>query len=135
MSGNLGTIYYEVDARTGKLLMAQEEANQAFDAIERGAKRADNGVKKLNTQMTKTSAAVKSNFSFAIKTASYQIADLATQLQMGGNAIQAFAVQGAQLVAAFGTGGAVMGAVMAIGGAIANSLTDNMDDATDRKIH
>lgn len=131
MSGNLGTIYYEVDARTGKLLMAQEEANQAFDAIERGAKRADNDVKKLNTQMTKTSAAVKSNFSFAIKNASYQIADLATQLQMGGNAIQAFAVQGAQLVAAFGTGGAVMGAVMAIGGAIANSLTDNMDDATD----
>lgn len=131
MSGNLGTIYFEVDARTGKLLKAQEEANQAFDAIERGAKRADNGVKKLNTQMTKTSAAVKSNFSFAIKNASYQIADLATQLQMGGNAIQAFAVQGAQLVAAFGTGGAVMGAVMAIGGAIANSLTDNMDDATD----
>lgn len=131
MSGNLGTIYYEVDARTGKLLMAQEEANQAFDAIERGAKRADSGVKKLNTQMTKTSAAVKSNFSFAVKNASYQIADLATQLQMGGNAIQAFAVQGAQLVAAFGTGGAVMGAVMAIGGAIANSLTDSMDDATD----
>ena len=131
MSGNLGTIYYEVDARTGKLLMAQEEANKAFDAIERGAKRADSGVKKLNTQMTKTSAAVKSNFSFAVKNASYQIADLATQLQMGGNAIQAFAVQGAQLVAAFGTGGAVMGAVMAIGGAIASSLTDNMDDATD----
>lgn len=131
MSGNLGTIYYEVDARTGKLLAAQQEADQAFDRIERGAKRADSGVKKLNTQMTKTSAAVKSNFSFAVKNASYQIADLATQLQMGGNAIQAFAVQGAQLVAAFGTGGAVMGAVMAIGGAIANSLTDNMDDATD----
>ncbi|HII1990767.1 TPA: hypothetical protein ACYZWR_001158 [Escherichia coli] len=131
MSGNLGTIYYEVDARTGKLLAAQQEADQAFDAIERGAKRADSGVKKLNTQMTKTSAAVKSNFSFAIKNASYQIADLATQLQMGGNAIQAFAVQGAQLVAAFGTGGAVMGAVMAIGGAIANSLIDPMDDATD----
>lgn len=131
MSENLGSIYYEIDARTGKLLLAQEEANKAFDAIERGAKRADSGVKKLNTQMTKTSAAVKSNFSFAVKNASYQIADLATQLQMGGNAIQAFAVQGAQLVAAFGTGGAVMGAVMAIGGAIANSLTDNMDDATD----
>lgn len=131
MSGNLGTIYYEVDARTGKLLMAQEEANQAFDAIERGAKRADSGVKKLNTQMTKTSAAVKTNLSPAIRNASFQIADLATQLQMGGNAIQAFAVQGSQLVAAFGTGGAVFGAIMAIGGAIANSLIDNMDDATD----
>ncbi|MEH4670307.1 hypothetical protein PO333_15455 [Escherichia coli] len=131
MSGNLGTIYYEVDARTGKLLAAQQEADQAFDSIERGAKRADSGVKKLNTQMTKTSAAVKTNLSPAIRNASYQIADLATQLQMGGNALQAFAVQGAQLAAAFGTGGAVMGAVMAIGGAIANSLTDSMDDATD----
>ncbi|EKB1959562.1 hypothetical protein ONG11_001233 [Escherichia coli] len=131
MSGNLGCIYYEVDARTGKLLAAQQQADEAFDRIERGARKADSGVKKLNTQMTKTSAAVKSNFSFAVKNASYQIADLATQLQMGGNAIQAFAVQGAQLVAAFGTGGAVMGAVMAIGGAIANSLIDPMDDATD----
>lgn len=131
MSGNLGTIYYEVDARTGKLLAAQQQADEAFDRIERGARKADSGVKKLNTQMTKTSAAVKSNLSPAIRNASYQIADLATQLQMGGNAIQAFAVQGAQLVAAFGTGGAVMGAVMAIGGAIASSLTDNLDDATD----
>ncbi|EME5154235.1 hypothetical protein VYV02_004467 [Escherichia coli] len=131
MSGNLGTIYYEVDARTGKLLAAQQQADEAFDRIERGARNADSGVKKLNTQMTKTSAAVKSNLSPAIRNASFQIADLATQLQMGGNALQAFAVQGAQLVAAFGTGGAIMGAVMAIGGAIANSLTDSMDDATD----
>ena len=61
MSGNLGTIYYEVDARTGKLLAAQQQADEAFDRIERGARKADSGVKKLNTQMTKTSAAVKSN--------------------------------------------------------------------------
>lgn len=131
MSTNLGTIEYTVDAKTGQLLIAQRQADESFDRIERGAKKADSGIKKLNTQMTKTSAAVKSNLSPAIRNASFQIADLATQLQMGGNALQAFAVQGAQLVAAFGTGGAVMGAVMAIGGAIANSLTDNMDDATD----
>ncbi|HFN7593686.1 TPA: hypothetical protein ACHGYE_000383 [Escherichia coli] len=129
MSGNLGTIYYEVDARTGKLLMAQEEANQAFDAIERGAKRADSGVKKLNTQMTKTSAAVKTNLSPAIRNASYQIADLATQLQMGGNALQAFAVQGAQLLAGFGTMGAVAGAVLAIAGAMGGSLAQGADSA------
>lgn len=63
MSGNLGTIYYEVDARTGKLLIAQQQAEEAFDRIERGARKADSGVKKLNTQMTKTSAAVKTNLS------------------------------------------------------------------------
>lgn len=122
MSGNLGTIYYEVDARTGKLLTAGKQADDAFDRIERGAMKADSGVKKLNTQLTKTSAAVKTNLSPAIRNASYQIADLATQLQMGGNALQAFAVQGAQLLAGFGTMGAVAGAVLAIAGAMGGSL-------------
>lgn len=125
MSGNLGTIYYEVDARTGKLLTAGKQADDAFDRIERGAMKADSGVKKLNTQLTKTSAAVKTNLSPAIRNASYQIADLATQLQMGGNALQAFAVQGAQLLAGFGTMGAVAGAVLAIAGAMGGGVTIN----------
>ncbi|HAL0052531.1 TPA: hypothetical protein H4B73_001455 [Escherichia coli] len=129
MSGNLGSIYYEVEAKTGKLLMAQQQADEAFDRIERGARKADSGVKKLNTQMTKTSAAVKSNLSPAIRNASYQIADLATQLQMGGNALQAFAVQGAQLLAGFGTMGAVAGAVLAIAGAMGGSLAQGADSA------
>ncbi|HBN0911785.1 TPA: hypothetical protein P7W98_001254 [Escherichia coli] len=129
MSGNLGTIYYEVDARTGKLLTAGKQADDAFDRIERGAMKADSGVKKLNTQLTKTSAAVKTNLSPAIRNASYHIADLATQLQMGGNALQAFAVQGAQLLAGFGTMGAVAGAVLAIAGAMGGSLSQGADSA------
>ncbi|EEZ0286099.1 hypothetical protein DEN75_000232 [Escherichia coli] len=129
MSGNLGTIYYEVAARTGKLLTAGKQADDAFDRIERGAMKADSGVKKLNTQLTKTSAAVKTNLSPAIRNASYQIADLATQLQMGGNALQAFAVQGAQLLAGFGTMGAVAGAVLAIAGAMGGSLSQGADSA------
>ncbi|WP_448860212.1 hypothetical protein [Escherichia coli] len=129
MSGNLGSIYYEVDARTGKLLAAQQQADEAFDRIERGARKADSGVKKLNTQMAKTSAAVKSNLSPAIRNASYQIADLATQLQMGGNALMAFAVQGSQLLAGFGTMGAVAGAVLAIAGAMGGSLAQGADSA------
>ncbi|HEI1789982.1 TPA: hypothetical protein SII03_002995 [Escherichia coli] len=129
MSGNLGTIYYEVDARTGKLLTAGKQADDAFDRIERGAMKADSGVKKLNTQLTKTSAAVKTNLSPAIRNASYQIADLATQLQMGGNALQTFAVQGAQLLAGFGTMGAVAGAVLAIAGAMGGSLSQGADSA------
>lgn len=47
MSRNLGTIYYEVDARTGKLLTAGKQADDAFDRIERGAMKADSGVKKV----------------------------------------------------------------------------------------
>ncbi|HAO7388994.1 TPA: hypothetical protein IRA88_000589 [Escherichia coli] len=129
MTTNLGTIEYTVDAKTGQLLIAQRQADESFDRIERGAKKADSGIKKLNTQMTKTSAAVKSNLSPAIRNASYQIADLATQLQMGGNALQAFAVQGAQLLAGFGTMGAVAGAVLAIAGAMGGSLAQGADSA------
>ncbi|EEX9035869.1 hypothetical protein KUS95_003124 [Escherichia coli] len=126
---NVGTIYYEVDARTGSLLTAGKQADDAFNSIESGAKKADRSIKTFNTQLTKTSAAVKTNLSPAIRNASYQIADLATQLQMGGNALQAFAVQGAQLLAGFGTMGAVAGAVLAIAGAMGGSLSQGADSA------
>lgn len=131
MSEQVGTLQIDIDLKTKNLLVSQRQTEDALDNIGDKITATERKTKTFNTQLTKTSAAVKTNLSPALRNASYQIADLATQLQMGGNAIQAFAVQGAQLVAAFGTGGAVMGAVMAIGGAIANSLTDNMDDATD----
>lgn len=131
MSEQVGSLQIDIDLKTKNLLVSQNQTEKALDNIGNKITDTERKTQRLNTQLTKTSAAVKTNLSPAIRNASYQIADFATQLQMGGNAIQAFAVQGAQLVAAFGTGGAVMGAVMAIGGAIANSLTDSMDDATD----
>lgn len=51
MATSLGTIYYEVDAKTGQLLVAQRQADQAFDSIERGAKRADRQVNALKTSI------------------------------------------------------------------------------------
>ncbi|ENQ0912826.1 tape measure protein [Escherichia coli] len=48
---SVGTIYYEVDAKTGQLLVAQRQADQAFDKIERGAKRADRQVNVLKTSI------------------------------------------------------------------------------------
>ena len=131
MSEQVGSLQIDIDLKTKNILVSQNQTEKALDSIGNKITDTERKTQRLNTQLTKTAAATKMNFGPAIKNASYQIADLATQLQMGGNAIQAFAVQGSQLVAAFGTGGAVMGAVMAIGGAIANSLTDNMDDATD----
>ncbi|HBE4107360.1 TPA: tape measure protein [Escherichia coli] len=57
-STSVGTIYYEVDARTGKLLTAGKQATDTFDRIEHGAKRADNSINKLNTTISKLAAAV-----------------------------------------------------------------------------
>ncbi|HCJ8452549.1 TPA: hypothetical protein NV711_004493 [Escherichia coli] len=131
MSEQVGSLQIDIDLKTKNILVSQNQTEKALDSIGNKISDTERKTQRLNTQLTKTAAATKMNFGPAIKNASYQIADLATQLQMGGNAIQAFAVQGSQLLAAFGTGGAVMGAVLAIGGAIANSLTDSMDDATD----
>lgn len=131
MTEQVGSLQIDIDLKTKNILVSQNQTEKALDSIGNKISDTERKTQRLNTQLTKTAAATKMNFGPAIKNASYQIADLATQLQMGGNAIQAFAVQGSQLLAAFGTGGAVMGAVLAIGGAIANSLTDSMDDATD----
>lgn len=51
MATSVGTIYYEVDAKTGQLLVAQRQADQAFDRIESGAKQADRQVNTLKTSI------------------------------------------------------------------------------------
>ncbi|HAX9987590.1 TPA: hypothetical protein JS231_002428 [Escherichia coli] len=131
MTEQVGNLQIDIDLKTKNLLVSQRQAEDALDDIGDKISGVERKTKTFNTQLTKTSAAVKTNLSPAIRNASFQIADLATQLQMGGNALQAFAVQGAQLLAGFGTMGAVAGAVLAIAGAMGNSLTDSMDDATD----
>ncbi|HAV9703390.1 tape measure protein [Escherichia coli] len=58
MTKNVGTIEYTIDAKTDKLLIAGRRADDTFDNIERGAKRADNSINKLNTTISKLAAAV-----------------------------------------------------------------------------
>ncbi|EPE9652018.1 tape measure protein [Escherichia coli] len=58
MTTNVGTIEYTIDAKTDKLLIAGRRADDTFDNIERGAKRADNSISKLNTTISKLAAAV-----------------------------------------------------------------------------
>ncbi|HCO8614342.1 TPA: hypothetical protein OB849_000271 [Escherichia coli] len=125
MSEQVGSLQIDIDLKTKNLLVSQNQAENALDNIGNKISGVERKTKTFNTQLTKTSAAVKSSLSPAIRNASFQIADLATQLQMGGNALQAFAVQGAQLLAGFGT----MGAVLAIAGAMGGSLAQGADSA------
>ncbi|EGW8322458.1 hypothetical protein JE836_003772 [Escherichia coli] len=129
MSEQVGSLQIDIDLKTKNLLVSQNQAENALDNIGNKISGVERKTKTFNTQLTKTSAAVKTNLSPAIRNASFQIADLATQLQMGGNALQAFAVQGAQLLAGFGTMGAVAGAVLAIAGAMGGSLAQGADSA------
>jgi hypothetical protein len=55
--------------------------------------------------------------------AGFQVQDFATQVAMGGNALQAAGVQGAQLLGMFGPTGAIAGAVLMVGTLAAQFLT------------
>ncbi|EPB6705719.1 tape measure protein [Escherichia coli] len=58
MSQNLGTIYYEVDARTGKILRAQKDVDKFFDTVEQKSKKADRGVDGLAKGFSRLAIAV-----------------------------------------------------------------------------
>lgn len=79
MATSLGTIYYEVDAKTGQLLVAQRQADQAFDRIERGAKRAD---RQVNTLKTSIKALTKVIHLLLAAEAVRQFMDMAEQAKM-----------------------------------------------------
>ncbi|MGT9434863.1 hypothetical protein ACVWB4_22770, partial [Escherichia coli] len=129
MTQQVGSLQIDIDLKTKNILVSQNQTEKALDSIGNKITDTERKTQKLNTQLTKTAAATKTNLSPAIRNASFQLADLATQLSMGGNALQAFAVQGSQLLAGFGTMGAVAGAVLAIAGALGGSLSQGADDA------
>jgi tape measure domain-containing protein len=79
MATSVGTIYYEVDAKTGQLLVAQQQADQAFDRIERGAKQAD---RQVNTLKTSIKALTKVIHLLLAAEAVRQFMDMAEQAKM-----------------------------------------------------
>lgn len=89
-----------------------------------GAKQAESALDKVATQALRTEAATKrasrgfSGFGFGVRNASYQIADVAVQMQYGVSAMRAMSMQLPQLLAGFGVFGAIAGAVAAVGAGI-----------------
>ncbi|HAN3703886.1 TPA: tape measure protein [Escherichia coli] len=79
MATSVGTIYYEVDAKTGQLLVAQRQADQAFDRIERGAKQAD---RQVNTMKTSIKALTRVIHLLIAAEAVRQFMDMAEQAKM-----------------------------------------------------
>ena len=136
MVQNVGTIEYEVDARTGSILEAERQVDRSTKAMEQDFNRADQSVNRLNTTVKQTPAAVRqANQSLnRVRTiagqAGFQLQDLAVQIQGGTNAMVAFGQQGSQLAGAFGPGGAVFGAIIAIGAAIFTTLNPSIEEST-----
>ncbi|GAA0595540.1 phage tail length tape measure family protein [Caenispirillum bisanense] len=70
------------------------------------------------------------NMGGVMQQAGYQISDLVTQISMGGNAMQALAIQGGQFISMMGPWGAAIGTVVTVGGLLASTLM-NAGDAAD----
>ncbi|MCA1971246.1 MAG: hypothetical protein LDL44_00260 [Caenispirillum sp.] len=78
-------------------------------------------------------AAGMSRFGGMAQQAGYQVSDLVTQISMGGNALQAFAVQGGQMISMMGPVGAVVGTAATVVGLLAANLLDSDDAARSTK--
>ncbi|MTH47255.1 phage tail length tape measure family protein [Intestinirhabdus alba] len=133
----VGSIVFEVDMETARLVKGVSTSNRALDEINASLDASIKQFSKLDTQVTETAkgvtAATRSmgSMRFAAGQLGYQIQDVAVQLQMGQNAMMVFAQQGSQIASIFGPGGAVVGAVVAISGAIAGALLPSLFKSKD----
>lgn len=124
MAEQVGVIEYEVRAETAHAIASSKQMDVALSQIEKGAKTADAGMKRLNTTMTATATSVKaatSNFTMmkgGITGIGQQIQDIAVQAAMGTKELIILGQQGPQIASYFGPGGAMVGAVIAVGAAI-----------------
>jgi len=106
-------------------IRANDKTQKAFDQFHRRVTRqtaalnnAGNAAKKANRSHRQ--------FRGGLSMMSYQIQDVAVQLQGGQNALLIFTQQGSQMASAFGPGGIVLGAILAVGGALAGALAPQL---------
>lgn len=113
------------------------KADKALDGLAASANKADDSVGRLTTEVKKGATANKgyaASTSTAAKNtgrlqnqaqnASFQIADLAVQLEGGTSFARAFGQQGSQLLGALGPYGAIAGAAVAVTAALASTFFD-----------
>ncbi len=113
------------------------QADKALDGFAKSASMAEDSVEKLNSDVLKGEKANKSYSTSTTKAAkntsrlqnaagnaSFQIADLAVQLEGGTSFARAFGQQGSQLLGAFGPFGAIAGAAVAVTAALASQFME-----------
>lgn len=103
----------------------KNHTKQAFDSARRDMEKLEKAGTRANSNLDR--AARQSRQGLA--QFSYQVQDVAVQLQGGQSPFIIFAQQGSQIASIFGAGGAAFGAVVAIGAAIATALVPNLFDS------
>ncbi len=128
MAEKVGEVYIEASIDTNGVINAGKSISKATDGIERDLAGVGTAANAVNTNLTKTAAAVEqanSSMRSVSGTAGqlgFQLQDIAVQAQAGTSAFVILGQQGSQIASAFGPGGAVFGAVIAIASAIGGVL-------------
>ena len=117
----LPVIRVEVEADTREAEQGLERVERSMDGVSDAARRAGRSSSRLDgglRQTTRRSGALRAS----MQNASFQVADLATQLELGVDPARAFSQQGSQLLGAFGPLGAILGAVVAVAVPLASAM-------------
>lgn len=109
----LPVIKVQVEAETDRARAGLEGVERSINDVGAASDRVAARSSRLDRSLDRT-ARSSGAFRSSIQNASFQVADLATQLELGVDPARAFAQQGSQLLGAFGPLGAALGAVVSI---------------------
>ena len=136
MADKVGSVYIEASVDTTGVIQAGKAIGTTADKIERDLAGVGTAAASVNTNITKTAAAVQAaggqmnSLRGAAGNLGFQLQDIAVQAQMGASAFTILGQQGSQIASAFGPGGAVFGAVIAIASAIGGVLYTSLKNAS-----
>ena len=135
MAEKVGSVYIDASIDTTGVIHAGKAIAKVTDGIRQDFAGVGNAANSINTNMTKTAAAVE-NAGRSMRGVSgiagqlgFQLQDIAVQAQSGTSAFVILGQQGSQIASAFGPGGAVFGAVLAIAAAIGGTLVASIKKA------
>ncbi len=108
-----------LDVQAQRMVRSLQEAEKELGDLAREFDRAQRTAKKWETvtigaaRSTKNAANQNRALSNSLRTAGYQVADIAVQMEMGTHWTRIFAQQGSQVLASFGLWGTILGAAAA----------------------
>ena len=133
MAEKVGSVYIDASIDTTGVIQAGKAIAKVTDGIQQDFAGVGNAANSINTNMTKTAAAVdKAGSSMGslrgvAGNLGFQLQDVAVQAQAGASAFVILGQQGSQIASAFGPSGAVIGAVIAVAAAIGGVLFTSLN--------
>ena len=138
MAEEVGSIYYEVDAKTQGLISAEAQVAKSANNMSKSFDKTDKSVARVNKTSKEAEARAKA-LSHRMRQTSQQLSQVAQQGSVTGNYLQALLIQLPDLALGFGAVGTIVGALAgSIGIGLLGALTgageeiETLDEVTER---